>query len=158
MSTTRKGTLEKAIAIAALAHEGQVDKSGAAYILHPIRLMMKMKSPEAMMAAVMHDVVEDSQENDAETSWTFDRLREEGFPEEVVAAIDGVTGREGEDYAAFIERAAENPISTEVKLADLEDNMNLLRLGQILSKDLERLEKYHRSWVRLNAMKLNGVD
>ena len=55
-----------------------------------------------------------------------------------------------EDYAAFIERAAANPLARAVKLADLEDNMNLLRLEELLDKDVERLRKYHRSWRRLS--------
>lgn len=139
-------TLEQAVAIAANVHEGQKDKAGAPYLLHPLRLMMRMKSETAMIVAVLHDVVEDSSPED---KWTFDRLRENGFSEEVIQAVDGVTNREGESYESFVERAAANPISCEVKIADLEDNMNLLRLGEIRPKDLDRLEKYHRSWLNL---------
>ena len=51
------GTLEDAIAIAAVVHKGQVDKAGAPYILHPLRLMMRMPGPEAQIAAVLHDVL-----------------------------------------------------------------------------------------------------
>ena len=53
-------TLERAIAIAAMAHEGQVDKAGMPYILHPLRMMLSVDTPEACMAAVLHDVVEDT--------------------------------------------------------------------------------------------------
>jgi len=37
-------TLERAIAIAATAHAGQVDKGGAPYILHPLKVMLRMSS------------------------------------------------------------------------------------------------------------------
>ncbi len=135
-------TIEDAIAIAALAHKGQRDKGGAPYILHPLRMMMRMKSEAEMMVAVLHDVVEDSE-------WTLERLREEGFSEEVLEAVECVTNREDESYEQFIERVQTNPIAWQVKIADLEDNMNIRRIGEIKPKDLERLEKYHKSWCRL---------
>jgi (p)ppGpp synthase/HD superfamily hydrolase len=132
-------TLEDAISIAAQAHRGQRDKAGAVYLLHPLRLMLRMDSEAAMMAAVLHDVVEDS-------DWTLAGLRERGFPEEVVAAVACLTHRDGESYEEFVERVKVNPLARRVKIADLEDNMNVLRIGQISPKDLQRLEKYHRAW------------
>lgn len=132
-------TLEDAISIAALAHKGQKDKAGNLYLLHPLRMMMQMKSEAAMIVAVLHDVVED-------TDWTLEQLQEQGFSEEVLTAIDCVTNRAGESYDQFIERVQTNPIAREVKIADLEDNMNIRRIAQIKPKDLERLEKYHKSW------------
>lgn len=137
-----KATLEDAISIAALAHKGQTDKSQSSYILHPLRMMMQMKSEAAMIVAVLHDVVED-------TDWTFEQLRERGFSEEVLTALDCVTNRTDESYEAFIERVQTNPLARQVKIADLEDNMNIRRIGEIRPKDLERLEKYHKSWCLL---------
>lgn len=135
----KKTTLEDAISIAALAHKGAKDKAGVNYILHPLRMMMRMKSEAAMMAAVLHDVVEDAK-------WTLEQLREQGFSEEVLEAVNCLTRRDGESYDEFIDRVQTNPIAKEVKIADLEDNMNLQRIRQIRSKDLQRLEKYHKSW------------
>lgn len=137
-------TLEDAVAIAALAHKGQPDKAGNPYLLHPLRMMMQMKSEAAMMVAVLHDVVED-------TDWTLDQLRERGFSEEVLTAVDCVTNRSGESYEKFIERVQTNPIAREVKIADLEDNMNIRRISELRPKDLERLEKYHKSWSLLKS-------
>jgi len=147
------GTLNDAIAIAAIVHKDQTDKAGDPYILHPLRLMMKMNTEEARITAVLHDVVEDSRDNPAETRWTFERLRADGFSEEIVEAVEGVTNRkeQGETYEEFVERAAANPISRAVKIADLEDNMNMLRMRELIPKDLKRLEKYHRAWLRLTA-------
>ena len=147
----KTATLEDAIAIAAQAHKGVKDKAGAVYILHPLRMMMRLTSEAEMMTAVLHDVVEDTRDYRKENKWTIDKLRENGFSEEVLEAIDGVTNREGESYEKFIERAGKNPIARRVKIADLEDNMNIQRIGEITPKDLERLEKYHRSWRILTA-------
>ena len=136
---TEAATLEDAISIAAEAHRGQRDKAGAVYLLHPLRLMLRMDSEAAMMAAVLHDVVEDS-------DWTLERLRERGFPEEVVEAVACLTHRDGESYEEFVERLKPNPLARRVKIADLEDNLNVLRVGQLGPKDFQRLEKYHRAW------------
>ena len=132
-------TLEDAIQIAAQAHKGQPDKAGAPYILHPLRMMMRLKTEAEMITAILHDVIED-------TDWTIEKLREKGFSEEVLEALECVTNREGESYEQFIERAGKNPIARQVKIADLEDNMNIQRIGEIKPKDLQRLEKYHKSW------------
>lgn len=136
---TNIATIEDAVSIAARAHTGQKDKAGAPYLLHPLRMMMRMDTEAAMMAAVLHDVVED-------TEWTLERLREAGFSEEVLEAVDCLTHREGESYEKFVERVLTNPLARQVKIADLEDNMNVRRINQLGPKELERLEKYHRAW------------
>jgi (p)ppGpp synthase/HD superfamily hydrolase len=132
-------TLEKAILIAAQAHLGQRDKGGAPYILHPLRMMMRMESEDAMMAAVLHDVVEDS-------DWTLEQLRGEGFSEDVLQAVDCLTRRDDESYDEFVARAQANAIARRVKIADLEDNMNVKRIGEMTPKDLARIKEYHRAW------------
>ena len=131
--------LERAILIAAQAHLGQRDKGGAPYILHPLRMMMRMESEAAMMAAVLHDVVEDS-------DWTLEQLRGEGFSEEVLQAVDCLTNRDGETYDEFITRVRASAVARKVKIADLEDDMNVKRIGEMTPKDLARIEKYHRAW------------
>ena len=141
---TKIATVEDAVSIAARAHKGQKDKADAPYLLHPLRMMLRMNSEAAMMAAVLHDVVED-------TDWTLERLREEGFSEEVLEAVDCLTRRDGESYDAFVERVGTNPIARQVKIADLEDNMNVRRISRLAGKDLERLEKYHRAWCALTG-------
>jgi len=131
--------LERAIALAATVHAGQRDKAGAPYILHPLRMMLKMKTVEAKMAPVLHDVVEDRGVTPA-------LLAYEGFPTVVVEAVEALTKRsvEGADepYEAFIVRAARHPVARLVKLADLEDDMDLSRIAQPTAKDFARIEKY----------------
>ena len=131
-------TLERAIAIAAAAHEGQVDKGGAPYILHPLKVMLRVNTLEERIVAVLHDVVEDC-------GISFDDLRNEGFSETVLMAIASVTKVPDESYEEFIERVAQNPIGRVVKLADLEENSDLSRIAQPSWEDLERIEKYRRA-------------
>lgn len=134
---------DQALRIAIRAHEGQTDKSGRAYIMHPVRVAMRCKTPKARIAALLHDTLED-------TSVTIEELREQGFPEDIIAAVLSVTKREGESYESFIRRAADNAIGREVKMADLEDNMDIRRLKEINDEDVNRLRKYLKSWHYLN--------
>lgn len=131
-------TLERAIAIAANAHEGQVDKAGAPYILHPLRMMLRLSTTDERIAAVLHDVVEDC-------GISLDMLRIEGFSERVIEAIDSVTRRPDESYDSFVLRAASNPIGRRVKLVDLQDNSDLSRIANPTIHDYERVEKYGRA-------------
>ncbi len=131
--------LEKAIAIAVEAHRGQKDRYGKPYVLHPLRVMARVRSVTEKIVAVLHDVVED-------THWTFADLEKEGFPRPVLDALDCVTKREGEEYEAFVKRSASNSLARTVKLADLEDNMDVRRLLEVTEKDRARLKKYLEAW------------
>ena len=140
--------LEKAIAIAVDAHKGQTDKSGLPYILHPLRIMMTMPDEATRIVAVLHDVVED-------TDCTLAELKDAGFSEDVIAAVDRMTHRESDSYDAYIQKIADNAIARRVKLGDLEDNMNVRRLPNIRDKDLERLRKYHKYHLMLSQLENN---
>src|SRR5258707_10302542 len=131
--------LERAIIIAAEAHAGVMDKGGAPYILHPLRMMLSLSTIEERIVAVLHDVCEDCPD------WTFERLSAEGFSKDILAALDSVTKRNGEPYEDFALRAARNPIGRHVKLADLKDNSDLSRIANPTGKDRERVEKYLRA-------------
>jgi (p)ppGpp synthase/HD superfamily hydrolase len=135
-------TLERAIAIAAQAHQGQKDKGGAPYILHPLRVMLALSSDEDRTVAVLHDVLED-------TPWTADALRREGFSDTIVAAVESLTRRSGEPYEDFILRARSNPIARRVKCADLADNMNLARIEQPTVADRDRVLRYEKAMATL---------
>lgn len=137
-------TLEDAIALAIEAHRGQLDKSRQPYILHPLRVMFNCETEIERIVAVLHDVVED-------TGRSFDDLRKLGYSQDVIAALDCVTKRPGEDYEQFIERAAANPVARNVKLADLKDNMDLRRLPSTEQGDMDRLRRYVNAWRRLTS-------
>ena len=138
--------LQKAIGIAVEAHRGQKDKYGAPYILHPLRVMSRLDDAPGRIAAILHDVVEDSE-------WTFEDLKREGFPKNILDALDCLTRRERESYEQFVNRSARNPLGRRVKLADLEDNMDLRRIPALKAKDLERLQRYHKAWRKLSGNK-----
>ena len=144
-------TLEHAIALAAKAHEGQIDKAGAPYILHPLRVMLRVTTIEERIAAVLHDVVEDS-------GWSLERLAGEGFSPEIIEAVDALSHRPQETYEEFVLRAAANAIARVVKLADLEDNCDLSRIAHPSSRDFARIEKYGRAIAVLRAQESGGPE
>lgn len=145
-------SIGKAIEIAQKAHKGQKDKSDTPYIIHPIKLVSDMGNDTEKKVAALHDVVEDSDN-------TLADLRDKGFSEEVVEATKHLTkdrhledrelGTNDESYDEFIDRVSENGLARKVKIADLEHNMDITRLEELTEDDIERLEKYHNSWKKL---------
>lgn len=116
-------TLDRAITLAVDAHAGQVDKCGQPYILHPLRVMLAMTTDGARIAAVLHDVVED-------TGFTFACLAARGFRDHV-ETLDRLTRRTHETYATFVERCAEHPVAKAVKVADIRDNLSPIRVEKL---------------------------
>ena len=143
-------TRERALFLAGTAHLGQVDKAGAPYILHPLRLMLRAQNETAKMVALLHDTVED-------TTLTLDMLRQEGFSEPILTALDLLTHPPELSYEAYIERLQDNPLAVQIKLLDLADNQDVRRLNPPLSlADRERLERYQRAEARLRAVITDG--
>jgi len=130
-------TIDRAIEIAAGAHAGQIDKAGSPYIFHPLRVMMSVRTPEQRIAAVLHDVVED-------TSVTFADLEREGFSVDIVEAIRALTKLPGESRLEAARRVVCNPIARAVKRADVKDNMNLGRIPNPTEMDFARLKEYEQ--------------
>jgi len=140
-------TLAVAIAITAEAFKDTVDKSGEPYILHCLRVMNNLhtRDKELQSIAVLHDLIED-------TDYTFDYLRELGFSERVVSAVDLLTHRKDEmTYEAYVEQIAQNDDARRVKLSDLRDNSDITRLKGLGRQDLERMEKYHWAYLHLSS-------
>lgn len=147
-------TLEDAIVLATNAHRGQKDRADLPYILHPLSVMLNLdpSDEKALIVAVLHDVVED-------TNVTLDELQEKGYSEEIVRAVEALTkkidpGAAGtgfydekgtEKYSHFILRVKENPLATKVKIADLKHNADLGRLPKVEAYDLKRLDRYNRA-------------
>lgn len=136
--------IERAIKIAVDAHLGQKDKAGAPYILHPLRVMADVESETEKIVAILHDVIED-------TPIMLEDLHSEGFSEEVCASVAAMTKTDGESYDVYLQRVKTNPIARRVKLADLKDNMNLLRLKELTSELFQKYEKYHQAWQYLTS-------
>jgi len=145
--------LSKAIRIASVAHEGQYDKAGAPYILHPIRVMLMVGNNRSLMAAtVLHDVVED-------TEWTLDDLRDEGFNSQVIDAVDAMTRRKvslsdsniKENYhQEFIPRLMKNQFACIIKMWDLTDNSSTSRLIHLPMDTMQSfIKKYGKTKLAL---------
>lgn len=153
--------LTNAIILATKLHKGQLDKAGELYILHPLRVMMNVKTMEGKILAVLHDVKEDCNISDRE-------LMDEGVPAYLVNKLDLLTKIKGEEYFDYILRAKSDEHTREVKTADLNDNLNLSRLyssinkdkmhdinylntlSYIKGKDIKRVEKYLKALKMLN--------
>ncbi|MFH0736470.1 MAG: GTP pyrophosphokinase [bacterium] len=138
--------LDTALALAIKVHANHTDIAGAPYILHPLRVMLKMKTEEEMIVAVLHDVIEDS-------DLSIGYLEKIGFSKEIVQAVQIVTRDETVNYDDYISNIQTNTIATKVKLADIEDNMNLLRLNTLDEKAVKRLHKYFNSHKKLSGLK-----
>ena len=146
-----KGKLSAAIALASEKFVGEIDKSGEPYILHCLTVMdnvKKWKDTELEIAAVLHDIVED-------TSVTlYDLMCVHGFSKRVCDIISDVTFPKcstDEYLARILNVVCKNQGSIKVKMADLEHNSLILRLKGITDKDLERIKKYHKAYYILEA-------
>lgn len=137
-------TVEKAIALAAQAHAGQLDTNGTPYLFHPLRLMLQMPDAQAQMAAVLHYTVE-------QTSLTLQDLLEAGFDAEVVKAVQILTRAPEESRMSAAMRAARHPVAILVKLADTRDNMDLGRIPCPDADDLARMREYEQVLAYLEA-------
>ncbi|MBQ1328322.1 MAG: HD domain-containing protein [Lachnospiraceae bacterium] len=129
---------KKAINIAYKAHDGQLDRSGIPYIFHPMHIADQMTTEETCIVAILHDVVED-------TDVTLEELKEAGFGEDIIHAIDLLTHRDGVPYLDYVRALKDDPIASVVKLADLNHNSDRSRLSVITKKDEQRFLKYQKA-------------
>ncbi len=134
----------KALDLASWKHRDQKDKAGKPYFGHIARVSNACKTSPAKVVALLHDVIED-------TDVTPEQMEELGFSEYIIKAVLCLTHQEGESYEDFIKRAAKNPIAREVKIADLEDNMDVRRLDEVTKEDFERMDKYLCAWKYLKS-------
>lgn len=136
-----------AMVIASNAHLGQRDRGGKAYILHTIRVAMRLRTTdeELMSIAVLHDTVED-------TKLTFDDLRQRGMSERVINALKLLTHQKGVSYEDYIENMADNLDALLVKREDLRDNSDITRLKGVSEKDITRMAKYHKAFLRVEEL------
>ena len=129
---------KKALGLCFQAHKDQVDKSGLPYVFHPFHLAEQMTDEWTTVAALLHDVVED-------TAYTFDDLQAMGYPKEVLEALKLLTHDDDMPYLAYVAKIKVNPIARAVKLADLRHNSDLTRLDVVDQKALERAAKYRKA-------------
>ena len=129
---------KKAMKLCFEAHRDQTDKSGLPYVFHPFHVAEQMTDEKTTIVALLHDVIED-------TPYTLRDLREMGFEEDVLAALDLMTHDKNVPYMEYVAKIKENPIARTVKLADLRHNSDLTRLDKIDEEALKRVEKYKKA-------------
>ncbi|MFI5363490.1 MAG: HD domain-containing protein [Elusimicrobiota bacterium] len=144
--------LNKAIELAARAHSGQVDKSGGPYILHPLRVMLRLSDPIARIVGVLHDVIED-------TKLTALDVEDAGFGPQVMAALKLVTHSDlTQPYLEYVRRIRDSgdDVAIQVKMADLMDNMDPDRVARLKPDERERLQERHLAAFKLLRERLPG--
>lgn len=138
--------LNSMLVLATNAHANQYDRGGRPYILHPLKVMHYLKSDdeELQCIALGHDVVED-------TSVTYADLRAAGMSERVIEGIRSLTKMPGETYDEYKDRVFSNRDAMLVKRADLRHNTDIRRLKGVSERDLERMAKYQRFYLEIEA-------
>ncbi len=136
-----------AIAITAEAFKDVKDKGGNPYMLHCLRVMNGVShlGEDVMCAAVMHDLVED-------TEYTFNDLSKLGFNWKVTQTLGYLTHDPNDTYEEYIEKLSVCKLSRKIKLADLRDNTDITRLKGLTKKDFMRMRKYHVAYTYLSKM------
>lgn len=119
--------LDKAIKLATKVFAGQTDENGAPYIDHALRVSEKMDTELEKTVAVLHDVLED-------TDCTVHDLQDAGFSREVVECVEQLTRKSDFTYFEYIEDIATSDICKKVKLAELEDNQDVVRVNKLSFK------------------------
>ena len=146
-----RGKLGAAIALAAEKFVGKNDKSGEPYILHCLEVMNNVKKwndPELEMAAVLHDIIEDTNITRTDLSGIY------GFSKRVCDIVSLVTFPpkcSDDEYMMRILKICDSQDAIKVKMADLEHNSLILRLKGINDKDMARVQKYHKAYYMLKA-------
>lgn len=141
-------TLEQTIVFATQKHEKQLDKQGQPYILHVLRVMLRLQDPDDRIVGLLHDVVEDCEV-------TAEMLRAIGYTEHIITDVLCVSKRPDEmgaqNYGAFIERIATtgSQRAIRVKLADLRDNADPNRMLDTHEANIQRIHRYEEAIARL---------
>ncbi|MCR4674717.1 MAG: HD domain-containing protein [Lachnospiraceae bacterium] len=135
-----------ALKIATKAHEGQLDKSGVAYIEHPKAVAEFCKNPRAKVVALLHDTIED-------TYVTEEYLREQGFDEDIIRGVVLVTKWEGfneqRDTHKYLSGIKADPLAREVKMGDLLHNMDPTRVIPDMELKAKKTRFYYREFLYL---------
>jgi guanosine-3',5'-bis(diphosphate) 3'-pyrophosphohydrolase len=142
--------LSKAIRLASSVHDKQIDKSGNLYLLHPVRVMLAVsintidgcQNTDLMSAAVLHDVIEDSH-------LILEDLRDEGFSEEIILAVDSVSKQKHEPYESLIARSCKNQFGTIIKWHDINDNLSVNRIEKL---PVEMVLKLHKKYMEAKVV------
>lgn len=150
-ATTNNGRDNRILNFVKEKHQGQLDKEGRDYILHPIAVAEKVLTESEKKVALAHDLLED-------TDTTIEELREVGFTEKEIEALERLNHHKGVPYMEYVEYVKENPLSREVKIADIKHNVDLERMSYLPKETRERLmKKYKPAFATLNEDKWDTI-
>ena len=135
---------EKAKEIINKEFKGKLDKGGDYYVNHLYRVSNKLFREYDKTVAFLHDLLEDTEYSEKSLRFIF--------PDIITDSVVCLTKQKGESYSSYLDRVKSNEISIRVKIADLEDNMDIKRLNILTDKDCERLKKYHKAWLELTNL------
>lgn len=126
----------KALELVTTLFENDVDKGGFPYILHLMYVYKHVSSIDEKVVALLHDVIEDKDVKSED-------LLDLGFPKDIVDDVMMLTRVKPMEYNDYIDRIIkEGSIrALHVKLADLENNMDITRIKNPTVKDMERVQK-----------------
>lgn len=136
--------VRKASVIAFDAHKDDVDKGGYPYVMHPFFLAFQMDEENAVCVALLHDVIEDHGDK-----YSFEKLKEEGFNEEIITALKLLTHDKAVPYMDYVKEIGKNELARKVKIADLKHNSDASRLNGNASK---KYELYKRALEYLTSL------
>ena len=145
--------VELAIEIATRAHRGQVDKLGANYIDHPLRVhrnlltnntfkaLNEQDREDCEVAAIMHDVIEDSGDGNESERFDAQDLLSLGFTPRSIELVELLTRKDEtiEPKDVYYKNINADPLGKLVKWADIADNLNVYRTASLDPAKKERL-------------------
>jgi len=138
--------LEKAIELALKYHKGQIKNgTGEEFILHVLRVMLKTDTEDEKISAALHDIIE-------KTNCTLEDLKQQGFSNKIINTVDALSKRKGEDYSDYIKRVKKDTIAIKVKIADLEDNMDIKNIKELTQVDIEKMNRRKKYYKELKEM------
>lgn len=154
MTINRTDDIVAAFSLACKAHAGQKDKSGRAYIAHPMTVASNVGDDETcVVVALLHDIVEDG-------NVSLDEIRKE-FGNDVADAVALLTHDDDLTYGQYIDRIATsgNDVAIRVKIADLSHNMCVSRIACPSHGDADRaILRYAKAYTKLVSALCDGKD
>jgi len=142
---------DKALALATQVHVGQLDKSGQPYINHLLVIASSFDDEIHKTIALLHGIMDN-------TAYTRKELKDMGFINRVVSAVDFLTKRENQSYRNYLNRVLENEYATRVKIADLKRDMDIIKLECMTDKDITSMETHRLALKYLERKSLIGIE
>lgn len=146
-----KNMLAVAYQLAADSFVDKVDKQGRPYFEHCLQVMHNLNTDddELKQIALLHDFIEDCYSDNCSNG--VSHLIGLGFSIRVIHAVVALTKMQDETYESYIRILKRCKDAVLVKIADLKHNSDITRLKGLTEKDVQRMIKYHSTYLDLVA-------